>query len=126
MFREQRLCTLVVDDDPDIVEFMTHILRAADCDVFSAEDGDQALQQAEVCCPDVVFLDINIPEQDGWLVCSKLKMPVKGPMIVFITGRMESDTDPFADFVHADEILQKPFSEEDLLEVIRSVSALSR
>jgi two-component system OmpR family response regulator len=125
MFREQRLSTLVVDDDPDIVEFMTHILRSADCDVCSAADGDQALQQAEACCPDVVFLDINIPEQDGWLVCSKLKIPVKGPVIVLITGRTENDTDHFADFVHADEILHKPFSEEDVLEVVRSVTALS-
>ncbi len=115
MFTNQKLSTLVVDDDPDIVDFMTHVLQAANCEVHSAGDGEQALQEAMACKPQVVFLDVNIPDQDGWLVCSKLKMPLKGPRIVLITGRTESDTDRFAAFVHADEILHKPFSEEDVL-----------
>ncbi|MBP88552.1 MAG: hypothetical protein CMJ64_17860 [Planctomycetaceae bacterium] len=121
MFYGQKLSTLVVDDDPDVVEFMTHVLRSASCDVCFALDGDEALQQAEANDPDVVFLDINIPEQDGWLVCSKLKMPVKGPKIVLITGRTENDTDRFAGFVHADEVLKKPFTEEDVLRVLKEV-----
>ena len=125
MFPEQRLSTLVVDDDPDVVEFIAHVLRSVDCDVRTASDGDQALAQAEACNPDVVFLDINIPEQDGWLVCSKLKMPTKGPTIVLITGRTESDTDRFAGFVHADEVLRKPFSEEHIVRIVTKLSALS-
>ncbi len=118
MSYHQTLSVLVVDDDPDVVEFMTHVLRSAGCDVRSAADGDQALQQAEANSLDVVFLDINIPEQDGWLVCSKLKMPLDGPRIVLITGRTDNDTDRFAGFVHADELLKKPFSEEDVLQVL--------
>ena len=94
MFPEQRLSTLVVDDDSDVVEFMTHVLTSANCDVCSAVDGEQALEQAEANDLDVVFLDINIPEQDGWLVCSKLKMAVKSPTIVLITGRTENDYIP--------------------------------
>jgi CheY-like chemotaxis protein len=118
MFHGQRLSTLVVDDDPDVIEFMTHVLRSAGCEVCCALDGDEALQQAEASDPDIVFLDINIPEQDGWLVCSKLKMPAKGPTIVLITGRTENDTDRFAGFVHADGVLRKPFSEKDVLRVM--------
>lgn len=121
MFHGQRLSTLVVDDDPDVVQFMTHVLRSAGHEVFSALDGDEALQQAEAYDPDVVFLDINIPEQDGWLVCSKLKMPVGGPKIVLITGRTEDDTNRFACFVHADEVLRKPFTAEDVLRVMNDV-----
>ena len=74
MLSDQRLCTLVVDDDPDVVDFMTHLLQSANCNVRSAANGDQALQEVESLCPDIVFLDIDIPEQDGWLVCFKLKM----------------------------------------------------
>lgn len=121
MLRGQTVSTLVVDDDPDVVEFMTHLLRSAGYDVSSASDGDEALRQAEAHDPDVVFLDINIPEQDGWLVCSKLKMPPKGPTIVLITGRTENDTDRFAGFVHADEVLRKPFTEEDVRRVMDEV-----
>ena len=125
MFNEQRVSVLVVDDDPDIVEFMTHVLRAANCDVCSASDGEQALQQADENDPDVVFLDINIPEQDGWLVCSKLKMRLDGPRIVLMTGRSENDTDRFAHFVHADDVLKKPFSDADVLRIVRDAATMS-
>ena len=125
MFNEQRVAALVVDDDPDIVEFMTHVLRAANCEVCSASDGEQALQQADENNPDVVFLDINIPEQDGWLVCSKLKMRLDGPRIVLMTGRSENDTDRFAHFVHADDVLKKPFSDADVLRIVRDAATMS-
>ena len=121
MFPEQRLSALVVDDDPDVVEFVTHVLRSANCDVCSAFDGEQALEQAEAHDLDVVFLDINIPEQDGWLVCSKLKMPIDGPRIILMTGRTENDTDRFADFVHADDVLKKPFFEKDVRRVLQGM-----
>ncbi|MBI2477167.1 MAG: response regulator [Planctomycetia bacterium] len=124
MFNERKLSILVVDDDSDIVEFMTHVLRSANYDVCSAIDGEQALQQAGANDPDIVFLDINIPEQDGWLVCSKLKMRLDGPRIVLMTGRSESDTDRFADFVHADDVLKKPFSDEDILRVVRDAATI--
>jgi two-component system KDP operon response regulator KdpE len=125
MFSEQKRMALVVDDDPDIVEFMTQVLQSANWDVCIAVNGEQALDQAAANDPDVVFLDINIPEQDGWLVCSKLKMPIEGPSIVLITGRTDSDTNRFAGFVHADEILRKPFSDDDLLRVLNNMSGIA-
>jgi DNA-binding response OmpR family regulator len=125
MFSKQRLSTLVVDDDSDVVEFMAHVLRSANCDVCSATDGEQALELASANDPDVVFLDINIPEQDGWLVCSKLKMRLDGPRIILMTGRSENDTDRFAHFVHADDVLKKPFSDEAVVRVVRDAVAMS-
>ena len=126
MYHGQRVSALVVDDDPDVVDFMSHVLRSAGCEVCVARDGDEALQQAEANDPDIVFLDINIPEQDGWLVCRKLKLPDAAPRIALITGRVEDDTDRFAAFVHADDVLRKPFSEDDVLratdEACRSVA----
>lgn len=125
MFSKQRLTALVVDDDSDVVEFMTHVLQTANCEVFSAADGEQALGLAAASNPDVVFLDIIIPEQDGWLVCSKLKMRLDAPRIVLMTGRTENDTERFADFVHADDVLKKPFSDEDVLRIVRDAVVAS-
>lgn len=125
MYNDQRLSVLVVDDDPDVVEFMTHLLRSANCEVCSATDGEQALHLADENDLDIVFLDINIPEQDGWLVCSKLKMRLDGPRIILMTGRTENDTDRFAHFVHADDVLKKPFSDEDVLRIVRSLETMS-
>ena len=101
------------------------LLQTANCDVFSAADGERALRLAAVNNPEVVFLDIIIPEQDGWLVCSKLKMRLDAPRIVLMTGRTENDTERFADFVHADDVLKKPFSDEDVLRIVRDAVAMS-
>ncbi|MCA9123260.1 MAG: response regulator [Planctomycetaceae bacterium] len=125
MFNDRRLSVLVVDDDSDVVDFMAHVLRSENCEVCLAADGEQALEQADNNELDVVFLDINIPEQDGWLVCSKLKMKLEGPRIVLMTGRTEDDTDRFAHFVHADDVLKKPFSDTEVLRILRRSETLS-
>lgn len=121
MLSDQRLSTLVVDDDPDVVEFMTRFLQSANCTVRSATSGEQALQEADSFCPDIVFLDVDIPDQDGWLVCFKLKMREKALPVVLITGRTEDNTDRFADFVHANGVLRKPFSSDDVLCVMEEM-----
>ena len=59
-----------------------------------------------------------IPIQDGWLVCSKLKLVKSAPKIVFITGETRPDLKQFAEFVHADAVLRKPFGVEDIGRVI--------
>ena len=121
MFSNQRLSILVVHDNPDVVGFMAHFLRSAGCNVRSATNGNQALQMANSFRPDIVFLDIAIPDQDGWLMCFKLKMREKAPTIVLVTGRTEENTDRFADFVHADAVLRKPFSGDDVQRVMEEM-----
>lgn len=91
---------------------------SANCDVHTAKDGEHALQRANECRPDLVFLDIRIPEQDGWLVCTKLKLQSKAPRVVLMTGYADDEKVDFAKFVDADELLKKPFSEEDVLRVL--------
>lgn len=106
---------LVVDDNPDVVEFVSTVLQANGHEIARAYDGDEALKIASEFHPDFIFLDINIPKQDGWLVCSKLKLVESAPVVVFITGETRSDLEEFADFVHADAVLRKPFTEDDIL-----------
>jgi CheY-like chemotaxis protein len=114
---------LVVDDDPDILEFMEAFLLSAQCEVRTAQDGETALARAHSFRPHIVFLDIMIPEQDGWLVCSKLKTHAQSPLVVLMTGYSEGNTNDFARFVHADELLRKPFTEVDLLEMLHQQAA---
>ena len=107
-----------IQDDSDLIDYMSRFLRVANCEVRSAKDGDAALQEAFDFRPEIVFLDIVIPEQDGWLVCSKLKSQPHPPVIVLMTGMTEENTGDFARFVHADELLRKPFSEEEVLKLL--------
>ena len=109
---------LVVDDDPDIREFVSGVLESVGCDVHVAADGEQALIQAFEFQPEIVFLDVNLPKQFGWLVCAKLKLIEPSPTVILITGLNCDDLDSFSEFVKAGDVLRKPFSEEDVLAFI--------
>ena len=113
---------LVVDDNPDIVEFVAAYLKSSGHPVVCACNGEEALEKASEHHPQLVFLDINIPIQDGWLVCSKLKLVKSAPAIVFMTGETRQDLEQFADFVHADAVLHKPFRVDDIERVINEVT----
>ena len=106
---------LVVDDDPDVREFVGGLLESVGCEVQFAADGEKALVHAFRFQPEIVFLDIKIPEQFGWLVCAKLKLIEPSPTVVLMTGLTCDDLDSFSEFVKADDVLRKPFSAEDVL-----------
>jgi two-component system OmpR family response regulator len=112
---------LVVDDDPDIREFVSGVLVSAGCQVQLAADGEQALIEAFEFQPELVFLDVSLPKQFGWLVCAKLKLIEPSPQVILITGLVADDLDSFSEFVKAGDMLQKPFSAEDVLRFIPSV-----
>ncbi len=128
MFDQQQLSKriLVVDDDDDIVECIATFLESAGHQVARAYDGEDALQKASEHHPDLVLLDINMPLQDGWLVCSKLKLAKSAPKIVFMTGETRSDLEHFANFVHADSVLRKPFSIKAIERVVNEFAQTAR
>ena len=92
---------LVVDDDPDIREFVSCVLESAGCEVQIAADGEQALIEAFEFQPEIVFLDVGLPKQFGWLVCAKLKLIEPSPQVILITGLVSDDVDSFSEFVKA-------------------------
>ncbi len=112
---------LVVDDDSDIQEFVGRLLESAGYEVRIVADGEQAIIQASEFQPDIIFLDIMIPGQSGWLVCSKFKSVKPAPKIVLMTGLTWNNLDSFSEFVNADDVLRKPFSAEDVLGLISNV-----
>jgi CheY-like chemotaxis protein len=125
MFPEKRRPTsaLVVDDNPDTREFVGRILTNQGCDVHFANDGEEALSVARCLHPEVVYLDINMPEQDGWLVCAKLKYFPDAPTVVLMTGTQRDNLFRFAEFVKADTVLRKPFSANQVIESLPFLSA---
>lgn len=112
---------LVVDDDPDIREFVSGVLESVGCNVHIAADGEQGLAEALAFHPEVVFLDIKLPKQFGWLVCAKLKLIEPSPRVILITGVESDDLDSFSKFVKASDVLRKPFSADDVLQFVPGV-----
>ncbi len=101
---------LLVDDDTDIQEFMTYNLIKAGFDVYNAYNGDEAIVIAENNIPDLIILDIMMPDKNGIQVCEILrsKEKLKNVIIAFLTARGE-DYSQIAGFdAGADDYITKP------------------
>ena len=83
---------LVVDDEPSIRELLTASLRFAGFEVFPAADGAEALKLAEQYRPDLVVLDIMLPDLDGFTVTRKLRERGRDVPVVFLTARDDTRT----------------------------------
>ncbi|SEB94603.1 two-component system, OmpR family, KDP operon response regulator KdpE [Nocardioides exalbidus] len=109
---------LVVDDDPAMRRTLTINLRARDYEVETAGDGRSALQVVDERMPDVVLLDLGLPDLDGVSVLAQLRSFTQVPVIV-VSARTESDDKVEALDLGADDYITKPFSIEELLARIR-------
>jgi DNA-binding response OmpR family regulator len=77
---------LVVDDEQAVVDLLVYNLKKAHYDVLTACDGREALEQARQCEPDLILLDLMLPEIDGLDVCRALRRVSKVPVIMITVG----------------------------------------
>lgn len=112
---------LVVDDDPAMRRTLSINLRARDYEVETAGDGRSALQVVDERMPDVVLLDLGLPDLDGIAVLTQLRSFTQVPVIV-VSARTESDDKVEALDLGADDFITKPFSLEELLARVRATS----
>lgn len=105
---------LVVDDNRDILELVQRVLLTYGYDVVIARDGLEALQQEANAAPDVVVLDVNLPNLDGWEVCRRIKARRDVP-VMLLTVRAERADIEHSRNAGADDHLPKPFDIADFL-----------
>ena len=101
---------LVVDDEPDILELVQYNLEKEGFSVFTANNGKEAIKIAEQVTPDLILLDVMMPEMDGMETCIEMrKTPtLEGTLIAFLTARGE-DYSQIAGFdAGADDYITKP------------------
>ncbi len=117
---------LVVDDEPDAVELIKTVLGAAGYFVATAEDGSEALRKARDLDPDLILLDVMLPEIDGLEVCKILRHdPVTGDVpIILLTARATEFDRILGLELGADDYVTKPFSPREL--VLRVKALLRR
>jgi two-component system, OmpR family, KDP operon response regulator KdpE len=109
-----------VDDEPQIVRALRINLRVRQYEVYAAANGTEALQQASRHPPDVVILDLGLPDLDGVEVIEGLRGWTKAPIIV-LSGRADAIDKVEALDAGADDYVTKPFSMEELLARMRAV-----
>lgn len=108
---------LVVDDEPDAVELIEFNLKANGYDVASAADGEEALEKARALLPNLIILDVMLPEVDGMEVCKILRRDQRtsGIPIIMLTAKA-AEIDRVLGFeLGADDYVTKPFSPRELV-----------
>ncbi len=117
---------LVVDDDPDILTAITAGLADTGAAIETASDGNTAVTLAEQKSPDLVILDIMLPQRSGFLVLERLnqgRKPGQKPRVIMITGNQGRRHKQYAEALGVDEYLNKPFRMERLIEVTEKLLA---
>jgi DNA-binding response OmpR family regulator len=111
---------LVVDDEPAVTELLAYNLRKSGYEAWIAADGREALRLAGQAAPDLILLDLMIPEIDGLDVCRELRKTSQVPVIM-ITARGEEVDRVVGLELGADDYVTKPFSVRELLARIKAV-----
>ena len=125
---------LVVDDERDIVELLTFNLNAEGYEVITAANGLEALNQARAALPDLIVLDLMLPELDGLAVCEILRRLPSTALIpvIMLTAWKTGAARNIGLATGAEDYITKPFSPRDLVQRVndtlrsKEIKALAR
>ena len=119
---------LVVEDEADVAEMLRYNLAKEGYEVRLAATGTDALRQAREMRPDVILLDIMVPQLNGWEICRRLKQDrdTHAIPVVMVTGRVEEGDKVLGFEMGADDYVSKPFSPRELVARVRAVTRRSR
>ncbi|MGA2607277.1 MAG: response regulator transcription factor [Terriglobia bacterium] len=110
---------LVVDDEPQIRRVLRATLSSNGYDVIEAKNGQEAIEMAVRERPDLILLDVNMPDMSGLEACSKIRLSFEGPIIMVTVRNSEQDKIVALD-AGADDYVVKPFGMGELLARIRA------
>ena len=122
--RERTARVLVVEDERDVAELLRYNLAKEKFDVVVVPHGADALRAAREQQPDVILLDIMVPQMNGWEVCRRLKedAETRAIPIIMVTGRAEEGDKVLGFELGADDYVTKPFSPRELVARVRAVT----
>jgi len=113
-------CILVVDDDPHIRDVICFALEKADMAAIVARDGADALARFAEQAPDLIILDIGMPEMDGLEVCRRIRKTSEVP-ILFLSARDEEIDRVLGLEIGGDDYVTKPFSPRELVARVNAI-----
>ena len=115
---------LVVDDDPDIVEILKYNLKNSGYSVKSAGNGVEAIKKAKKFIPDIILMDVMMPEMSGIEACEEIKNidQLSQAIIIFLSARSEDYTQISAYDAGADDYISKPVKPKILIKKISNIA----
>ncbi len=114
---------LIVDDEPNIVMSLEYLLRRKSFDVFIARNGTEALESLGKSKPDLVLLDIMMPDVDGYEICEYIKSTpdLKHIKVIFLSAKSKKSDIEKGLELGADLYMVKPFSNKELVQNINDL-----
>ncbi|HTF16098.1 MAG TPA: response regulator [Burkholderiales bacterium] len=114
---------LIVDDEPNIVASLEFLMRGSNYEVRVARDGEEALRGAECFRPDLVLLDVMMPQRSGFEVCQKIREnpAFRGVKIVMLTAKGRDLEKHRGLDLGANAYVTKPFSTKELMSTVRGL-----
>ncbi len=114
---------LIVDDEEDILEFLSYNLKKEGYQVFVCDNGKEAVQKAEQIAPHLILLDVMMPEMDGIETCQQIRAnkSLSDTMIAFLTARNEDYSEIAGFNAGADDYINKPIKPKVLLSRLNGI-----
>ena len=112
---------LIVDDDPQVLHFVQDVLRLAGYNVSTAESGITALAMIEEQAPDLLVLDLVMPDMDGFEVLRAVRNRDANLPILVTSGFQAGVLLPAASFLGATAVIEKPVAPARFLEIVRKL-----
>ena len=114
---------LLADDEPDILEIISYNLTQQGYEVYTAKNGDEALDKAKLLNPDLIILDIMMPKKTGIEVCKILRTQsiFKNTLIIFLTALDDEPTHIKGLETGADDYISKPISPKILISRVNAI-----
>lgn len=114
---------LVVDDEPDTLELVKLVLESGGFEAVLANNGKEALAQIATLRPDLVLLDIMMPDMDGWDVFRKMKEKDRDIPIAILTAKAQNiDKLLGLHVLKADDYITKPFGKNELISKVKKLT----
>jgi two-component system, OmpR family, alkaline phosphatase synthesis response regulator PhoP len=124
ILNQQQFKILLVDDEPDILEFLSYNLKKENYIVLTASNGDDAIEIANKERPDIIILDLMMPVKDGIVTCGLLRENPKlaNTLILFLTARNEDYLQVASFDIGGDDFITKPVKPKLLVARIKAMT----
>ena len=112
---------MVVDDEPDTVDLVKLVLETEGYEVIGALSGKECLEKLETENPDLILLDVMMPEMDGWEVFKRIREKRDTPIAMLTVKSQGIDRLLGLHVLKADDYITKPFGRQDLVNRVRRI-----
>ena len=119
---------LIVDDEKDILEFLSYNLRKEGFEILTANNGLEGLEMATKEVPDLIILDVMMPEMDGIEACEKIRETpsLEDTLVLFLTARAEEYSELAGFTAGADDYITKPIKPKLLISRVKAILKIKR